>query len=622
MFPGTPTSFGPAALRQTGRVPIPEQLGRLRQVRRLGRGGFATVWLYHDEELDSEVAVKALADNLAEDSDIRERFLAESRLLRRANSEHVVQVYDIGEVDGTPYFVMSYADRGSLGDVMKTGRLPSYSELSDLIGQAAKGLSVLHALGIVHRDIKPENLLFTSTAHGGQRLMVADLGVAKSLTGAAPLTQSVGTPAFMAPEQMDTQIPLDPRADIHGLGAVAYALVTGKAPQPRYVADQPVPPPSSIRPVPPEVEQVIMRALEYRRENRWPDVLSFTQALDHACRTAEARGMQPQGAFQDDATQNRNFLSLPPGTYPGAHSSGAHPSGSGPAVYGASAPLYSPAPGPHAGPGYQPPPPSGGQRRAGGGGGSKGILIGAGVGVLALIAGIVGFVVLQNDDDPKADDPKDPETSKVVADPAPKPEAGQCRQLDPEAVDALSDDTPVVDCDEDHNVVTFYVGEYGEGSVPDNDVAAEGCTKHFDKAVGGTNAEVAMSSFRWLFFQPDNDAWTEGERWYRCDLAILDAESAPKPLPPGDGPYLTDPLTDEHTACVTASGDRTTCADTHAFRAVGTFKATGSDLPNEAQFTAQVAKKCPKPNGWATWPGEIGWEAGQRTVVCYKSATD
>ncbi len=584
------------------------------------------MWLYHDEELDSEVAVKALADNLAEDSDIRERFLAESRLLRRANSEHVVQVYDIGEVDGTPYFVMSYADRGSLGEVMKTGRLPSYAELSDLIGQAAKGLSVLHALGIVHRDIKPENLLFTSTAHGGQRLMVADLGVAKSLSGAAPLTQSVGTPSFMAPEQMDTRIPLDPRADVHGLGAVAYALVTGKSPQPRYVADQPVPPPSSIRQVPPEVEQVIMRAMEYRRENRWQDVLSFAQALDHACRAAEARGARPDGAFEDDATRRAGLMSPPPGTYPGAQSSGAH--GSGPAIYGASAASpppsqqqysapYSPPPGSHQSQGYQPPPPSGGQRRAGGGG-SKGIVIAAAVGVLALIGAIVGGVLLLGgDDDPKAD-PDDPPTSETV-DPAAAPEVGQCRNLTYDQADALSDNSPVVDCDESHTTLTYYIGEYpGEGSVPDNETAVAECTDQLPEAIGVSGADAKLTAFNFLFFQPDNEAWDDGERWFRCDLAIIVGEEL-TPLPDGTGPFIDGEPADAVSACLTGDGARTTCDQDHNYRAVATFEATGSasKIPSDTEFYAQGGKKCPRDPDWMTWPSEAGWKGGDRTVVCY-----
>ena len=84
-------------------------------------GGFATVWLYHDAELRSDVAVKALAENWSQRLDVRERFLEEARILRQADSDHIVRVYDIGEVDGTPYFVMTYADLGSLAKLVDPG---------------------------------------------------------------------------------------------------------------------------------------------------------------------------------------------------------------------------------------------------------------------------------------------------------------------------------------------------------------------------------------------------------------------------------------------------------------------------------------------------------------------
>ena len=101
---------------------LPQRLGRLRRVDRLGVGGFSSVWLYRDDELRSDVAVKALADNWAQREDVRERFLEEARILRAADSDHVVRVYDIGEADGTPYFVMTYADRGTVADLLKEGR--------------------------------------------------------------------------------------------------------------------------------------------------------------------------------------------------------------------------------------------------------------------------------------------------------------------------------------------------------------------------------------------------------------------------------------------------------------------------------------------------------------------
>ena len=206
-------------------MPLPERLGRLHQVDRLGIGGFSSVWLYRDDELRSDVAVKALADNWAQREDVRERFLEEARILRAADSDHVVRVYDIGEVDETPYFVMTYADRGTVADLLDEGRV-SLERTVALVRQAGDGLEVLHGRGVVHRDIKPQNLLLASDGLGRERLMVADLGVAKALIHASGLTDVVGTPAYMAPEQA-LGGGIDERADVHGLAAVAYHLLTG-----------------------------------------------------------------------------------------------------------------------------------------------------------------------------------------------------------------------------------------------------------------------------------------------------------------------------------------------------------------------------------------------------------
>ena len=129
-------------------MPLPERLGRLQRVSRLGSGGFATVWLYRDETLDSLVAVKALAENWAQRADVSDRFLEEARVLRRADSDHVVRVYDIGEDGDRPYFVMSYADKGTVGDLIARAPLPA-QEVADVVWQAAQGLDVLHRMGIV-----------------------------------------------------------------------------------------------------------------------------------------------------------------------------------------------------------------------------------------------------------------------------------------------------------------------------------------------------------------------------------------------------------------------------------------------------------------------------------------
>lgn len=261
---------------------LPERLGRLERRDRIGAGGFATVWLYHDTELESDVAVKALADNWAQRLDVRERFLEEARILRRADSDHVVRVYDVGEADGTPYFVMTYADLGSLAGLARPDHPLPPGRTLDLVTQAGSGLRVLHDQGIVHRDVKPQNLLLRSTSSAGDRVLVADLGVAKAMLHASGLTQVVGTPAYMAPEQaLGTGVDL--RADVHALGAVAYQLLTGELARSGSVSDllsaTLPPPPTSYADLPPGVDDVLLRALAPDPADRWPDVASLVEAL-------------------------------------------------------------------------------------------------------------------------------------------------------------------------------------------------------------------------------------------------------------------------------------------------------------------------------------------------------
>ncbi len=247
------------------------------------------MWLYRDDELDSDVAVKALADNWAQRLDIRDRFLQEARILRRADSDHVVRVYDVGEVDGTPYFVMTYADLGTVADLLaREHRLPLGRTL-DLVTQAGAGLAVLHHHGSIHRDIKPANLLLRSDGDG-VRLMVSDLGVAKAMLHASGLTHVVGTPAYMAPEQA-VGLGVDERADVYALAAVTYHLLTGQVAHSGSISDlatlQTPTPPSELADLPPEVDEIVRRGLAADPEDRWPNVRSFVNALQALAPSAD-----------------------------------------------------------------------------------------------------------------------------------------------------------------------------------------------------------------------------------------------------------------------------------------------------------------------------------------------
>ncbi|WBQ04859.1 serine/threonine-protein kinase [Kribbella sp. CA-293567] len=270
----------------------PPRIGRYSLVRRVGAGGFATVWLARDEQLDAEVAVKILSDNWIDEDDVRRRFLAEGRFLRRVDSPHVVGVHDVGETeDGRPYLVLTYADGGSLADRIKAGPV-SIDDVVDVIGQVGLGLKQLHARGVLHRDVKPANVLFR-TDESGQRAMLGDLGLGKSLETVSQLTMPGGTPAYVAPEQVMGDR-LDHRADLYSLGAVAYAAFTGQAPHGVISLgavmriEKPPPWMSTLRDdVPDAIDAVVRRALEPDRDKRWPDLDSFLDALREAHETGE-----------------------------------------------------------------------------------------------------------------------------------------------------------------------------------------------------------------------------------------------------------------------------------------------------------------------------------------------
>ncbi|MCS0605454.1 serine/threonine protein kinase [Streptomyces sp. LP11] len=253
------------------------RIGRYRLERPLGSGAFATVWLADDPELQAPVAVKVLAENWAHRLDIRERFLSEARLLRRAGSNRVVQVYDIGELpDGRPYFVMEYADGGTLAELPAAGPLPVPDALA-LTAEAARSAAALHEAGIVHRDIKPTNVLLHTAPDGTRRVLLADLGLAKSLAQASVLTLAAGSAGYQPPEQAEPGEGIDERADVYSLGAVGYELVTGTVPGPPGK----IVPPRRLRPdLGEDVERALLRALEPDRERRWPDAREFARELD------------------------------------------------------------------------------------------------------------------------------------------------------------------------------------------------------------------------------------------------------------------------------------------------------------------------------------------------------
>ncbi|WP_327679243.1 serine/threonine-protein kinase [Kitasatospora sp. NBC_00458] len=261
------------------------KLGRYLLLERLGAGSFATVWKAYDPELDTEVAVKVLAENWAANADVRERFLTEARLLRRIASPRVVRVHDVGVQEDRPYFVMDHVRGGTLAD--RVGRCDPQEALR-LAAEAGYAVQVLHEAGVVHRDVKPSNLLL-ATGPAPAAVLVADLGSAKQLADASGLTVTTGTPAYMAPEQAFQTGGFDGRADVYALAVVAYELLTGQkpfGPGGRATALMTDGPTASTLPalpagaeVPPHVAVLLRAAMSVEPADRPPTAQAFADAL-------------------------------------------------------------------------------------------------------------------------------------------------------------------------------------------------------------------------------------------------------------------------------------------------------------------------------------------------------
>jgi eukaryotic-like serine/threonine-protein kinase len=296
-----------------------DSIGRYRLERRIGAGSFATVWLGHDDDLDVPVAVKVLAENWADNEDVRNRFLAEARILRRIRDPRLVQVYDIGTVDdGRPYFVMDYISGGSFDDLRKAGCEPVRG--LRLAAEACRAIEVLHANDIIHRDVTPGNLLLSTGRDGQTRVLIADLGVAKSMVDSVGATMTAGTPSYMAPEQAAGVLPLDRRADIYSLTAVTYALLTGSAPfVTRSIADilardpdlKPEPVAQRLG-APPSLDGVLVAGLAADRNRRPPTALLLADALETIARQMEqGRPKAPAEAGPTDQPAESTVVTNP-----------------------------------------------------------------------------------------------------------------------------------------------------------------------------------------------------------------------------------------------------------------------------------------------------------------------
>ncbi|MDP9150339.1 MAG: serine/threonine protein kinase [Myxococcota bacterium] len=288
--------------------------GKYRVLRILGGGGMGTVWEGAHITLGTRVAIKFIRPRFADQAEARARFEIEARAAARLQTKHAVQVYDYGvREDGLPYIVMEFLEGESLADaIVARGRLPP-REVALVIGQAARALTLAHAAGVVHRDLKPDNIFLARSADAVEGLpyvgKLGDFGIAKmfeevSEIGAPAQAMGgptrdgtvIGTPNFMAPEQLVGGGAPGPLTDLWSLGACAFAAMTGRLPFEGDVLGDivlrvcaaPLPVPSHVETSTPEgvpqgFDAWFARACSRDPGNRFQTAEKLAQALGGVC---------------------------------------------------------------------------------------------------------------------------------------------------------------------------------------------------------------------------------------------------------------------------------------------------------------------------------------------------
>jgi len=261
---------------ETPRLPtaaeLQERIPRLEILHVLGRGGMGAVYKARQPDLDRHVAVKVLRPDLADDTALSDRFVREARNLARLDHPNIVRIHDFGREEHFVYLVMEYVDGSSVRELIDA-RLLAPSDALAIFPEICEALRYAHEHGVVHRDVKPGNILVDTNG----RVKVADFGLSKSVLArrADPtLThtrQAMGTPHYMAPEQMRRTRDVDHRADIFSLGVLLYEMLTGEVPIGKFE------PPSKRAEVDPAIDAVVLRAIDRDPSRRHPSARELGQ---------------------------------------------------------------------------------------------------------------------------------------------------------------------------------------------------------------------------------------------------------------------------------------------------------------------------------------------------------
>jgi serine/threonine-protein kinase len=270
---------------------------KYRIVRMLGEGGMGAVYEGENVRIHHRVAIKVLHGEIATRKDVLERFEREAQAAGKIGSEHIVEVFDLGELpDGSRYMVMEYLDGENLSArVAQRGRMAA-SEIAPILLQLLEGLGAAHASGIVHRDLKPDNIfLVRDKKRGNDFVKIVDFGVSKfsssSPDAAMSMTRTgtvIGTPYYMSPEQAKGAKNTDHRSDLYAVGVVLFECATGRVPYQadtfnelmfKIVLEPPPDPESLVQGLDPRFAAIIRKAMAREPEARYQNAGEFQDAL-------------------------------------------------------------------------------------------------------------------------------------------------------------------------------------------------------------------------------------------------------------------------------------------------------------------------------------------------------
>jgi serine/threonine protein kinase len=317
------SEFGPHGTKITKPPPAPADIAKnfpqLEILDCLGRGGMGVVYKARQPKLNRLVALKILAPEKGADPKFAERFLREAQALARLSHPNIVTVHDFGEADGMFYLLMEFVDGLTLRQMMREGRMKPETALT-IVPRICEALQFAHEQGVVHRDIKPENVLLDKQG----RVKIADFGIAKIVAEAgragSPLPaeaaqpeggahgvtrptvhltqdQVLGTPHYMAPEQVEHPQTVDHRADIYSLGVVFYEMLTGELPLGKFQ------PPSKKVQVDVRLDEVVLHALEKEPERRYQHVSEVKSDVETIATTPLSSSSGRQSAPSEDQSR-------------------------------------------------------------------------------------------------------------------------------------------------------------------------------------------------------------------------------------------------------------------------------------------------------------------------------